>query len=118
MKNISQSMHENILSKDQKKLLPLLKEFSSEYGLVGGTAIAMQIGHRRSIYFDFTNTQNVESKKINDVIRNQYRIEKTIVDSKKELTIIVSKEKSLSLNTPSKLNLMYNLEILSRCQTF
>ena len=45
-------MHEKILTEDQKNLLPLVAEFSSDFGLVGGTAIALHLGHRRSIDFD------------------------------------------------------------------
>ncbi len=45
-------MHEAILTEEQIKLLPLVSRFSGRFGLVGGTAIALQIGHRRSIDFD------------------------------------------------------------------
>ena len=34
------------------QLLPLMAQFKREYYLVGGTAIALYIGHRRSIDFD------------------------------------------------------------------
>lgn len=50
-------MHKEILSENQTKLLPLVKSFSPDFGLAGGTAIALYLGHRRSIDFDlFTNT--------------------------------------------------------------
>lgn len=45
-------MHNEILNNDQLHLLPLVKEFKREYYLVGGTAIALYLGHRRSIDFD------------------------------------------------------------------
>lgn len=45
-------MHREILSDSQLQLLPLVKEFKREYYLAGGTAIALYIGHRRSIDFD------------------------------------------------------------------
>ena len=45
-------MHDNILTNEQRNLLPLIKAFSKDYYLVGGTAIALHIGHRRSIDFD------------------------------------------------------------------
>ena len=45
-------MHKEILTKEQVELLPLLKEFKGKFYLVGGTAIALHIGHRRSIDFD------------------------------------------------------------------
>jgi len=45
-------MHSEILTNEQSELLPLIKLFSKDYHLVGGTAIALHIGHRRSIDFD------------------------------------------------------------------
>lgn len=43
----------NILNKKRRSLLPLLKEFKDEFYLAGGTALALQVGHRRSEDFDF-----------------------------------------------------------------
>ncbi len=45
-------MHNEILSPAQTELVPLIKSFSREFYLVGDTAIALHIGHRRSIDFD------------------------------------------------------------------
>ncbi len=45
-------MHEEVLSDKQINLLPLVREFKREFYLVGGTAIALYLGHRRSIDFD------------------------------------------------------------------
>ncbi|MHA1856714.1 MAG: nucleotidyl transferase AbiEii/AbiGii toxin family protein [Promethearchaeota archaeon] len=45
-------MHKEILNKNQLELLPLVRLFKREFYLVGGTAIALHIGHRRSIDFD------------------------------------------------------------------
>jgi len=44
-------MHDEILSSKQKPLLSLVKTFSSKFSLIGGTAVALQLGHRRSIDF-------------------------------------------------------------------
>lgn len=46
-------MYVNILDQNQKDLLPLLGSFKNEFYMVGGTAVALHIGHRRSIDFDF-----------------------------------------------------------------
>jgi hypothetical protein len=45
-------LHKQILTQEQFELLPVIKLFSPEFYLVGGTAIALQLGHRRSIDFD------------------------------------------------------------------
>lgn len=53
-------MNENVLTPKQsalaEKLLPLLKGFY----LVGGTALALQIGHRRSVDFDLASRQPID----------------------------------------------------------
>jgi len=45
-------MHIEILSEQQKELLPYIAQFKRTFYLVGGTALALQIGHRQSIDFD------------------------------------------------------------------
>jgi len=45
-------MHKEVLNNNQIELLPLIKQFKHEFYLVGGTAIALHLGHRRSIDFD------------------------------------------------------------------
>ncbi len=44
--------HKEILTPEQDKLLPLVARFRRGFGMVGGTAIAIHIGHRESIDFD------------------------------------------------------------------
>ena len=45
-------MHDEVLTKEAREILPLFKQFEGFY-LVGGTALALQIGHRVSVDFDF-----------------------------------------------------------------
>lgn len=45
-------MHLSILSELQQQQLPLLKSFKASFVLAGGTAIALQTVHRKSIDFD------------------------------------------------------------------
>ena len=56
-------MHSEILNDKQKQLLPLLSQFRREYYLVGGTAIALHIGHRRSIDFDLFKLSAINHKR-------------------------------------------------------
>ena len=55
--------HNAILNDKQIELLPLIGEFKREYYLVGGTAIALYIGHRRSIDFDLFKFAPLNQKK-------------------------------------------------------
>lgn len=61
-------MQKEILSEKQKQLLPFLKKFKRNYYLVGGTAIALNIGHRKSIDFDLFTYAPINKKKISNEI--------------------------------------------------
>jgi hypothetical protein len=63
-------MYKEILSRQQIELLPLMSQFKREYYLVGGTAIALYIGHRRSIDFDMFKFSAISHKKNLDRIVN------------------------------------------------
>ena len=56
-------MHDEVLNDAQRRLLPLMAQFRREYYLVGGTAIALHIGHRRSIDFDMFKLSPINHKK-------------------------------------------------------
>lgn len=64
-------MHSEILNARQTQLLPLLAQFRREYYLVGGTAIALYIGHRRSIDFDLFKSSAINHKRNLDKISAQ-----------------------------------------------
>lgn len=57
-------MHTEILSGKQNELLPYLKVFKRKFYLVGGTAIALHLGHRRSIDFDLFCRNDINKKDI------------------------------------------------------
>lgn len=61
--------HNAILNDKQVELLPLIGEFKREYYLVGGTAIALYLGHRRSIDFDLFKFAPLNRKKNVERIR-------------------------------------------------
>ena len=61
-------MHDEVLNADQVKLLPLMAQFRREYYLVGGTAIALHIGHRRSVDFDMFKMSAINHKRNLDKI--------------------------------------------------
>ena len=56
-------MHKEILNDNQLSLLPAMSQFKREYYLVGGTAIALYLGHRRSIDFDMFKFSAINHKK-------------------------------------------------------
>lgn len=73
-------LHFEVLTKEQKKLLSKLKFLKKQgFYLGGGTALALQIGHRTSIDFDFYRKTNFRpgllyekiSKYVEDIQRKQ-----------------------------------------------
>ena len=61
-------MFSEILNDKQEELLPLMSQFRREYYLVGGTAIALYLGHRRSIDFDLFKFSTINHKRNLDKI--------------------------------------------------
>jgi hypothetical protein len=58
-------MHKEILTAPQVALLPFIEKFNDNFYLAGGTSLALQIGHRRSIDFDlFTKADPLNKGKI------------------------------------------------------
>lgn len=62
-------MHPEILSEQQRLLLPFVQSLKKEFYLVGGTAIALHIGHRQSIDFDLFKKTNIRREKLAQNLR-------------------------------------------------
>jgi len=96
-------LHKEILSKEQAELLPLLKMANKSFGLVGGTAIALQIGHRRSIDFDLFSYKEFKNNNIKKQVERIAKIAKTIVSKSGEYTFFCNKVKVTFFNFPYEL---------------
>lgn len=79
-------MHKEILTEEQLKFLPMLKLFSNDFGLVGGTAMALHIGHRRSIDFDLFTDKSFGNLAIQKKVKTFIEIESILVKGMEELT--------------------------------
>ncbi len=73
------------------ELLPLVAKFSRNFRLVGGTAIALQIGHRESIDFDLFTTKSFTNLNIRKRISEVRSIDKIVRDEEGQYTVIVNK---------------------------
>jgi hypothetical protein len=93
-------MHKNILSREQLDFLSFLKNFSSAFGLAGGTAIALHLGHRRSIDFDLFSLKEFDNSAVQRKILKKKKIEKVFVDHQGEYTILVDGIKLTFLHYP------------------
>lgn len=83
-------MHKEILTKEQNKLLSLVGEFSKDFGLVGGTAIALHLGHRRSIDFDLFSKKKFGNQSLFNKILRRVKTSEIIVDKLDELTLTLN----------------------------
>ena len=87
-------MHKHILTQRQIELLPLVKQFSQEFYLVGGTAIALYIGHRRSIDFDLFSNQELKRNRIKRIIKqHNFPTTDIIYEAYDQLHIVVNSVK-------------------------
>ena len=77
-------MHKEILSKEQLEILPFLSGFNSKFYLVGGTAIALQIGHRTSIDFDLFSAKSFSTKFVYHKLNTQTKYNFSVIWSDKE----------------------------------
>lgn len=94
------NMHQEVLNENQKNIIPILNKFSNDFGLVEGTAIALQIGHRRSIDFDLTSINMFNNSEIKKKID---KVDKVIIDEKGEYTIIIKDTKVTFFHYPFKI---------------
>ena len=57
-------MRYEIFSKNQLALLPIIGKYKKNFFLVGGTGIALYIGHRRSIDFELFTFEKINPSSI------------------------------------------------------
>jgi hypothetical protein len=96
-------MHDEILTEEQFELLPLLGKFSKDFGLVGGTAIALYLGHRRSIDFDMFSDEPFKNAAVHRKIRNTHNIQKVFKDEMGQYTFFVNEVQMTFYHFPYKI---------------
>lgn len=96
-------MHKEIFTEEQAKLLPLVREFSRSFGLVGGTAIALYLGHRRSIDFDMFSNKPFKNEAVRRKIKTTHHIQKVLKDETGQYTFLVNKVQMTFYHFPYKL---------------
>jgi hypothetical protein len=96
-------MHKEILTDEQNKLLPLVAEFSENFGLVGGTAIALHLGHRRSIDFDLFTEKKFGNQSLLNKISSFGAPDEIVVNKLDELAFIIKGVKFTFFYYPYKI---------------
>lgn len=81
-------MHWNILDEKRKTILPLLKNFSEEgFYLAGGTGLALQMGHRDSIDFDFFKKGDYDTGEMIEKIESVFKDHRIIITQEEKNTV-------------------------------
>ncbi|KKU26077.1 MAG: hypothetical protein UX39_C0013G0024 [Candidatus Magasanikbacteria bacterium GW2011_GWA2_46_17] len=98
------------MTKEQNELLWFLKKFGKEYGLVGGTAIALHIGHRRSIDFDLFTEKEFDGKLLERKARRIVKIDKILKNKESEFTFFTQKVKITFFSYPFSIDYKENFD--------
>jgi predicted nucleotidyltransferase component of viral defense system len=93
-------MHKEALTKEGTALFPLLRKFDGFY-LAGGTALALQIGHRISVDFDLFSPEEISKTLLRKVtqIYGAYPVS-PVINNRDELTVLVRDVKMTFLSYP------------------
>ncbi len=97
-------MHREILTETQSKLLPIVKLFSDDFGLVGGTAIALHLGHRESIDYDLFTFEEFINQKIRRKISQVEKINSVLRDETGQFTLEINGVRFTFFQFPYKID--------------
>ncbi len=103
-------MHKEILTETQVKLLPVVKLFSTDFGLVGGTAIAFHLGHRESIDYDLFTFDEFENQKIRRKISRTAKIDAIFRDETGQFTLAIDKVRFTFFQYPYEIDFSESFE--------
>lgn len=82
-------MFYDILNKKIIEILPALKDFKNEFYLAGGTGLALQIGHRDSVDFDFFKKGDINTKELFEKIKKVFNNHKAVLIQEEKNTLSV-----------------------------
>ena len=98
-------LHKEIFSDEQTKLLPLVQKFKRKFYLVGGTAIALYIGHRRSIDFDLFTLGKIKKQSIKRLIdRHKYPVSGILFEDSEQLHLVIHDVKLTFFSFPYRID--------------
>ncbi len=87
-----------ILDGERKKILPIFSSFRNDFYLAGGTALALQIGHRDSIDFDFFTKNSFSSwelfKKLKEIFTGLEMVK--VQEEKDTLAVLIDEKIKIS----------------------
>lgn len=94
-------MFYNILDKKRLDILPFFRNFKNNFYLAGGTSLALQIGHRDSIDFDFFCEADIHTARLFERLRKIFEDHKLlkIQEEVNTLTVLIDESVKVSFFT-------------------
>ncbi|MCP4901822.1 MAG: nucleotidyl transferase AbiEii/AbiGii toxin family protein [bacterium] len=96
-------MHEKVLPQGSRDILAKLQKLNAPelegWTLAGGTGLALKIGHRVSVDFDFFRKDAFSTAKLHEILRDVGNVE-TLQEEDRTLTVIVAATKISFFSVP------------------
>src|SRR3989338_1456702 len=89
-------MHFEALDDKRRALLPALGAFKQEFYLAGGTALALQIGHRVSVDFDFFTEKDFGTEELYERVQEAFGQVPRTHESPNTLAVVVQDDVRVS----------------------
>ncbi|HLC87635.1 MAG TPA: nucleotidyl transferase AbiEii/AbiGii toxin family protein [Patescibacteria group bacterium] len=86
-------LHYDILDPERKEILPKLAVFKRQFYLAGGTALALQIGHRDSLDFDFFSKEDIDTVKLFEKVQEVFAGQVIVKTQEEKNTLSVNIDK-------------------------
>lgn len=101
-------MYYSILDSQRLTILPLFKPIKNKFYLAGGTALALQLGHRDSIDFDFFTSEDIDTRKLFEELQKTF-VGHTLIKTQEELNTL-----TIIINTSIKVSFFTHTSTLIR----
>lgn len=95
MNNNISNIHLDILDAERKNILKKIIPLTTDFLLGGGTALALQITHRKSFDFDFFSETSIP-KNLLELLSQKINIQNISIDSQDELTFFTENDIKLT----------------------
>lgn len=92
------NLYWDILDANRKEILPLFAIFKPYFYLAGGTALALQLGHRDSIDFDFFCDKSFLTDNLYEKIEKTFKGHKILKTQDQENTLTVLIDDSIKIS--------------------
>jgi len=89
-------MHYEALDNKRRPLLPALGDFKKDFYLAGGTALALQIGHRVSVDFDFFTEKDFGTEELYERVQKAFGQVPRTQESQNTLAVVVQDDVRIS----------------------